>query len=76
MRKKPVDAYTSSNSQSIEMPSNYCATVSEASLAKIWICDNMHKPNLRTRLVMWMMRLGVGVKRFDNVDDMFRELKK
>jgi hypothetical protein len=54
-----------------DVTANECMTISECSLCKVWT-----KPNLRTRITMWMARIGIGVRRFKNSDDLFVELNK
>lgn len=55
----------------VNVTANECTTISEASLRVAW-----PRPNLRTRFVLFLSRLGIGVRRFKGVDDLFVELNR
>ena len=50
---------------------NDCMTISECSLCRIW-----PRPNLRTRITLFLTRLGIGVHSVKNIDELFVELNK
>ena len=72
-----MKSYTSNSAQTIKMDippdvtANECAQLSECSLCRVW-----HRPNLRTRIVIFLTRLGIGVHRCKNIDELFMELNR
>ena len=55
-----------------DVTANDCMTLSEFSLRRMW----GYRPNLRTRITIWLVRLGIGVHHVKEIDELFMELNR